>query len=415
MPTITINPDLQSLIPRLTAEEFAQLEANLLQDGCHDPLIVWQEEQTLLDGHNRHDICERHGLDYRTQELSLPDLDTAKAWIIANQLGRRNLTPEQISYFRGKQYEMQKQQGKRTDLTSGNSYQKSPNTAAQLASQHKVAEKTIRNDAAYAQAVDAIAELAGPEARQVLLARETKITQQEVKQLADVAKVSPPTVQEVMASVQVAKTPKTVKQIVQLTVEAAQKQVATVGSGNLAEAAVSRATLARLAPKPTATTAKAASVQASVPAYPQHGEVVPKSRLDKVLGETLGNIEMLEATYRATPVLFELHRDAYDALKDACRRLITLLEPPAPAVPVAPCAPVPQREAGTLMMGTWRMVKKLQPCTNAQVAKALDAKPKHVHRALQSLVKQGKARKEGLTYSVVEAPTGKAIADGVVV
>jgi len=106
---ITINPELQSLIPPLTAEEYVQLETNILQDGCHDPLIVWQEEQTLLDGHNRHDICERHGLDYRTQELSLPDLDTAKAWIIANQLGRRNLTPEQISYFRGKQYEMQKQ------------------------------------------------------------------------------------------------------------------------------------------------------------------------------------------------------------------------------------------------------------------------------------------------------------------
>ena len=50
---ITINPELQSLIPPLTAEEYAQLEANILADGCHDPLIVWQEEQTLLDGHNR--------------------------------------------------------------------------------------------------------------------------------------------------------------------------------------------------------------------------------------------------------------------------------------------------------------------------------------------------------------------------
>ena len=52
--TITINPDLQTLIPPLTAEEYAQLEANLLADGCHDPLIVWQEEQTLLDGYNRY-------------------------------------------------------------------------------------------------------------------------------------------------------------------------------------------------------------------------------------------------------------------------------------------------------------------------------------------------------------------------
>ena len=61
---ITINPELQSLIPPLTPEEYAQLEANILPDGCHDPLIVWQEEQTLLDGHNRYTICERHGVGY---------------------------------------------------------------------------------------------------------------------------------------------------------------------------------------------------------------------------------------------------------------------------------------------------------------------------------------------------------------
>ena len=119
--TLTIHPDLRSLIPPLAPEELAQLEANLLAEGCRDPLIVWrwQGEEILLDGHNRHDLCQRHGLPYRTQELSLPDLDAAKAWMIANQLGRRNLTPEQMSYYRGEQYNLEKQQGKRTDLGNG--------------------------------------------------------------------------------------------------------------------------------------------------------------------------------------------------------------------------------------------------------------------------------------------------------
>src|SRR5262245_15416273 len=97
---ITIHPELHSMIPALTPEEFAQLETNIVADGCHDPLIVWQEKQTLLDGHNRYAICERHGLPYTMQEVSLADLDAAQTWIIANQLGRRNLTPEQMSYFR---------------------------------------------------------------------------------------------------------------------------------------------------------------------------------------------------------------------------------------------------------------------------------------------------------------------------
>ena len=248
---LTINPELQSLIPSLTPEEYAQLEANIVANGCRDALVVWQEEQTLLDGHNRQEICERHDLPYTTHAISLPDLDAARTWIIANQLGRRNLTPDQMSYFRGKHYDLQKQQGKRTDLTSAHFDQKFHTTAAQLAQQHKVSEATIRRDAAYAHSVDTIAEIAGPEARQALLARETKITQQEVKQLADVAKVSPPTVQHVMAGVRHAKTPHVAKQMVHTAVEAVQKEIAQVGSGNLAEAGVPRAVLDRLAPTPS--------------------------------------------------------------------------------------------------------------------------------------------------------------------
>ena len=120
-----------------------------------------------------------------------------------------------------------------------------------LAAQYKVGHATIERDGAYARAVDAIAEVAGPEARQALLARETKITQQEVKQLADVAKVSPPTAQEAMKGVQGAKTPKVAKQIVQAAVEAVQKEGAAVDDGTLAKAGVSRAALDRLVRKPT--------------------------------------------------------------------------------------------------------------------------------------------------------------------
>jgi hypothetical protein len=149
---LTINPELQSLIPPLTTEEYRQLESNILADGCHDPLIVWQEEQTLLDGHNRYDICERHGLPYTMQEVSLADLDAAQTWIIANQLGRRNLTPEQISYFRGKQYETQKRQGKRTEVTFHHNDGKLRHTAQVLAEQHKVGQATIERDGAYARA-----------------------------------------------------------------------------------------------------------------------------------------------------------------------------------------------------------------------------------------------------------------------
>ncbi|HUW33756.1 MAG TPA: DNA modification methylase [Planctomycetota bacterium] len=92
-----VDNEFQSLIPPLADHELAQLEANLLRDGCIDPLVVWRERNILLDGHNRKVICEEHGLQYQTKAISLPDRDAAKRWIIEQQFGRRNLTPYQRS------------------------------------------------------------------------------------------------------------------------------------------------------------------------------------------------------------------------------------------------------------------------------------------------------------------------------
>ena len=47
-------------------------------------------------------------MEYRTVEIELPNKEAAKEWIITNQLGRRNLTPLEASYYRGKLYEARK-------------------------------------------------------------------------------------------------------------------------------------------------------------------------------------------------------------------------------------------------------------------------------------------------------------------
>ena len=92
---VIVDEEFRSLIPPLTDEARTGLEKGLLRDGCLDPLIVWAEQQVLLDGHNRKEICDRHGIDYETRELSLPGRDDAKRWIIEHQFGRRNLTKYQ--------------------------------------------------------------------------------------------------------------------------------------------------------------------------------------------------------------------------------------------------------------------------------------------------------------------------------
>ena len=86
---ITIDPEFKALIPPLAADELRQLEENILRDGCRDPLVVWNG--ILIDGHNRHEICTRHGLQFETKEMVFDDRSHAEEWIIRNQFGRRNL------------------------------------------------------------------------------------------------------------------------------------------------------------------------------------------------------------------------------------------------------------------------------------------------------------------------------------
>lgn len=88
--SIKIDNEFRTLIPPLTAEEFSQLEANCLENGIQDSLKTW--DGILIDGHNRYEIAEKHGLEYKTEEMEFSSRDDVKLWIIKNQLGRRNLS-----------------------------------------------------------------------------------------------------------------------------------------------------------------------------------------------------------------------------------------------------------------------------------------------------------------------------------
>ena len=46
----------------------------------------------MIDGHNRYDIAQKHGLDYTVVEKEFEDENHVKIWMIRNQKGRRNLT-----------------------------------------------------------------------------------------------------------------------------------------------------------------------------------------------------------------------------------------------------------------------------------------------------------------------------------
>jgi len=86
---IRVREDFKALIPPLSEDEREGLEQSILDHGCRDALLTWNG--WIIDGHNRFEICEGNGIEYRTQEMDFEDEDAVKIWMIRNQFGRRNL------------------------------------------------------------------------------------------------------------------------------------------------------------------------------------------------------------------------------------------------------------------------------------------------------------------------------------
>ena len=181
---LRIDPEFEGKIPPLTAEEFRQLEENILADGLViNPLIVWNG--VIVDGHNRFHIIERHPeIQYSTHEKQFDDRYAVIAWICKNQLGRRNLTPEQKKYLIGKQYEAEKsshgasrfQGNQYSKVVSGHFVHSPQKTSERIAQENGVNEKYVRRAEHFAKGVD-IADEVDPGIRQEILAGEIKPTE----------------------------------------------------------------------------------------------------------------------------------------------------------------------------------------------------------------------------------------------
>jgi len=88
---ITVNEELLAYIDPLTPDEHDALERSLLAEGCRDALVLWGE--VLVNGHNRHGICTRHGIAFNTvQNTRFNSIDDVHLWMIDQHLGRRSVS-----------------------------------------------------------------------------------------------------------------------------------------------------------------------------------------------------------------------------------------------------------------------------------------------------------------------------------
>jgi len=152
---IQIDPELQKLIPPLRTEEKEQLEKNILENGLRDPLVVWNG--TIIDGHNRHEICQKHGIEFKTVEMEFPTREAVEDWMDANQLGRRNLSPDAFRLLIGRRYNRTKK-AVGGQIPGSRVAQNEPPipTADKLAAEHGISPATVKRAGQLAEAAEAL-------------------------------------------------------------------------------------------------------------------------------------------------------------------------------------------------------------------------------------------------------------------
>lgn len=146
IPVLKIDEEFRNLIRPLYRQEYLQLEANILADGCRDPISVWNG--VIIDGHNRYEICTRHGIPFSVQEIEFECREAAIAWICANQLGRRNLTDETRKFLIGLQYENEKIVNNRKNALGHNQHTQSEGSSAEDGQPNEVEAVNTRSKTA---------------------------------------------------------------------------------------------------------------------------------------------------------------------------------------------------------------------------------------------------------------------------
>lgn len=115
---ILIDDEFKNLIPPLTDEEYKGLEDSIVKEGCRDALILWGN--TLIDGHNRYEICIKHNIPFKTIQKDFKSRDEVILYMIDTQFARRNLSSgNKILLAQAKKPILEKLARKNLTLASG--------------------------------------------------------------------------------------------------------------------------------------------------------------------------------------------------------------------------------------------------------------------------------------------------------
>lgn len=201
---IKIDPELESLLPALPEAVRTRLREAMIHDGFVDgELTVWKGHGILLDGHNRLREYKAASVTEmiappRIRERQFATRKDAMEWMVAYQDGRRNWTAAERKIALGIIYNESKKSVGNPDfsaknaeipenLLSGNQLpdrEPPKDTAARIAEEKGVSEKTVRTAGKFAEAVEKIRQV-NPKAAADIKAETLGVTQADVIAIAN--------------------------------------------------------------------------------------------------------------------------------------------------------------------------------------------------------------------------------------
>lgn len=199
---LKIDPEFRDKIPPLSQDEFSKLEENILADGeVREPLVVW--DGTIVDGHHRWKIIQKHPeIPYKVKHMDFPDKYAAIVWMCRNQVGRRNITPEQRTVLIGEAYKAMKL-SRGGDRKSEN-FSKDQNgplknpkmkTSQKIAKSFNVGEQTVKRAERFLDGLNA-AEDVIPGFKEAVLSGDIKVSKTQVAAIKNAPKDERPAVVE---------------------------------------------------------------------------------------------------------------------------------------------------------------------------------------------------------------------------
>lgn len=215
---LTEDKEFRDLIPPVTDSENDDLAKSVDKLGRFmDPIRYWNngKKNLIVDGYRRHKLWCSLPEDTpvpppAVEEMLFPDRAAAMEWMLLNQLSRRNLNPQQAKMLRGRLYNSIKAKhgGNRTGAGRKTSQSESenlsetlginqvaesatcsgePEAAQEVARQTGVSPRTVRADAAYVDALDAIGVI-NPSLKSELLSGKFKVSEKDVLSIAKLDK-----------------------------------------------------------------------------------------------------------------------------------------------------------------------------------------------------------------------------------